>query len=101
VEQKLREREGRKGKGERMQRKRKKKKSWAEAHGPEKLQVLRGLIDGEDGSIVVDLPNIGTHHVITWTVSCFYYQGISGRRFTATQSTTSKWTKSKLHLSKL
>ena len=42
-----------------MQRKRKMKKSRAEAHGLEKLQVLRGLIDVEDGSVAVDLPNLG------------------------------------------
>ena len=41
-----------------MQRRRK-KKSRAEAHGLEKLQILRGLIDGEDGSVTVDLPNLG------------------------------------------
>ena len=44
------ERRRRKWKRERMQRRRKKKKSRAEAHGLEKLQVLRGLIDVEDGS---------------------------------------------------
>jgi hypothetical protein len=25
------------------------------------LQVIRGLIDGEDGSVVVDLPNLGLY----------------------------------------
>ena len=39
-----RERRRRKWKRERMQRRRKMKKSRAEAHGLEKLQVLRGLI---------------------------------------------------------
>ena len=43
VEQKVGERRRRKWKRERMQRRRK-KKSRAEAHGLEKLQVLRGLI---------------------------------------------------------
>ena len=38
---------------------RKKEKSGAQAQGLEKPQVLRGPIDGEDGSIVVDLPNLG------------------------------------------
>jgi hypothetical protein len=42
-----------------MQRRRRKKKSRAEARGLEKPQVLRGLIDGEDGSVVGDLPNLG------------------------------------------
>ena len=44
VEWKVRERRRRKWKRERMQRRRKTKKSRAEAHGLEKLQVLRGLI---------------------------------------------------------
>jgi hypothetical protein len=49
------ERERRRGKWmrERTQRRRK-KKSRAEAHGLEKLQVLRGLIDVEDGRIAVE-----------------------------------------------
>ena len=57
VEQKVGERRRRKWKRERMQRRRKKKKSRAEAHGLEKLQVLRYLIDVEDGNVAVDLPN--------------------------------------------
>ena len=56
------ERRRRKWKRERTQRRRK-KKSRAEAHGLEKLQVLRGLIDVEDGSVAVDLPNLGAQHV--------------------------------------
>jgi hypothetical protein len=51
--------EGKKWKRGRMQRKRKMKKSRAEAHGLEILQVLRGLIDVEDGSIAVYLTNLG------------------------------------------
>jgi hypothetical protein len=51
----------RKWERERMQRRRK-KKSRAEAHGLEKPKVLRGLIDVEDGSVVVDLPNLGAQH---------------------------------------
>ena len=47
VEQKVRERRRRKWKRERTQRRRKKEKSGAEAHGLEKLQVLRGLISSE------------------------------------------------------
>ena len=45
-----------------MQRRRKKNR--AEAHGLEKLQVLSGLKDGEDGSVSVYLPNIGAQHVL-------------------------------------
>ena len=66
-----------------MQRRRK-KKSRAEAHSLEKPQVLRGLIDVEDGSVVVDLPNLGAQHVFILTESCFQCQGIFGRRFTTT-----------------
>ena len=67
----------RKWKRERMQR-RKKKKSRAEAHGLENLQVLRGLIDMEDGSVAVDLPYLGVQNVFILTESCFYYWGIFG-----------------------
>jgi hypothetical protein len=57
----------------------------AEAYGLEKPQVLRGLIDLEDGSVEVDLPNLGAQHVIILTKSCFHCQGIIVRRFTATK----------------
>jgi hypothetical protein len=56
---KVGERRRRKWKRERTQRKWKER--GAEAHGLEKRQVLRGLIDMEDGSVAVDLPNLGTH----------------------------------------
>jgi hypothetical protein len=37
----------------------------------------------EDGSVAVDLPNLGAQHVIILTVLCFHCQGIFGlRRFT-------------------
>jgi hypothetical protein len=61
-----------------MQRRRQKKKSGAHAYGLEKLQVLRGLIDVEDGSVVVDLPNLGTQHVFILIESCFHCRGIFG-----------------------
>ena len=83
VEQKVGERR-RKWKRERTQRSRRKEKSRAEGQGLEKLQVLRALIDVEDGSVVVDLPNLGAQHVIILTESCFHCWGIFGRRFTAT-----------------
>ena len=56
----------------------KKKESRAEAHGLEKPQVLRGLVDVEDGSIVVDLTNLGAQHVIISAELCFHCQGIFG-----------------------
>ena len=77
VEQKVRERRRRKFERERMQRRRK-KKSRAEAHGLEKLQVLRGLIDVEDGSVAVDLPNLGAQHVFVLIELCFHCWGIFG-----------------------
>ena len=82
-----------KGEGGRRRRKRKrettlkrrKKKSRAEACGLEKLQVLRGLIDVEDGSVAADLPNLGAQHVIILSVLCFHCQVITGlERFTET-----------------
>jgi hypothetical protein len=55
------------------------------AHGLEKPQVLRGLIDVENGSVVVDLPNLGAQHVFILIESCFHCWGIFGmERFTAT-----------------
>ena len=44
----------------------------------EKPQGLRGLIDGEDGSVVVDLPNLGAQHVFILIVLCFHCRGIFG-----------------------
>lgn len=52
-----------------MQRRRKKKESRAEAHGLEKLPVLRGLIDVED---------LGVQHVFILTEWCFHCLGIFG-----------------------
>ena len=38
----------------------------------------------EDGSIVVDLSNLGAQHVIILTELCFHCWGIFGRIFTST-----------------
>ena len=46
--------------GEKAGWQRRKKESGIEAPGLEKLQVLRDLFYGEDGSVMVDLPNLGT-----------------------------------------
>jgi hypothetical protein len=67
------ERRRRKWERKRMQRRR--KKSGTEVHGLEKLEVLRGHIDVENGSVVVDLPNLGTKHVFILIVSCFHCRG--------------------------
>ena len=54
----------------------------AEAPGLEKPQVLRGLLYGEDGSVVVDLLNLGAEHV--FILSCvFIASAYLGWRFTA------------------
>jgi hypothetical protein len=47
----------------------------AEEEEEEELQVLRSLI-GEDGSVVVDLPNLGVQHVFILIELCFHCQGI-------------------------
>jgi hypothetical protein len=45
---------------------------------------LRGLIDGEDGSVEADLPNLGTQHV--FILSCvFIAKTYLGWRFTTTE----------------
>jgi hypothetical protein len=54
------------------------KESGAEALGLEKPQVIRGLIDEEDGSVVVDLPNLGTQLVFILIEFCFHCRGIFG-----------------------
>jgi hypothetical protein len=38
----------------------------------------------EDGSVMVDLPNLDAQHVIILIVLCFHCRGIFGWRFTAT-----------------
>ena len=65
-----------KEKMERTQRRRKKSKSRAEAHILEKPQVIRSLIDVEDGSVVVDLPNLGPQHVFILIELYFHCLGI-------------------------
>jgi hypothetical protein len=69
--------DGENGRG-RGHRRRRKKKSRAEARGLEKPQALRGLIDGDDGSVAVDLPNLGAQHVFILIESCFHCRGIFG-----------------------
>ena len=50
----------------------------AEARGLEKPQVIRGLIDGEDGSVVVNLPSLSTQLVFILIELCFHCLGIFG-----------------------
>ena len=77
VELKNWEREGG-GRGREGARRRRWKESGAEACSLEKLQVIRVLIDEEDGSVVVDLPNLGTQHVFILTELCYHCWGIFG-----------------------
>ena len=46
--------------------------------GLEKLQVIRGLFYGGDGSVVVDLPNLSTQHVFILTELCFHCPSLFG-----------------------
>ena len=71
VEWKVRERR-RKWKREGTQRRRRKKKSRAEAHGLEKLHIIRGFIDVEDGNVVVDLPNLCAQLLFILIELCFH-----------------------------
>ena len=48
---------------------------WSRSTWP-KPQVLRGLIDGENGSVVVDLPNLGTRVVFVLIELPCHCQGI-------------------------
>ena len=58
---------------------------WSRSTWPgETASSHRGLIDVEDGSVAVDLPNLGSQNVIILTVLCFHCWGIFGRRCTST-----------------
>jgi hypothetical protein len=56
----------------------KEKESRAEARDLEKPQVLRGLIDGEDGSVAVDLPNLGAQLVFMLIELSFHCPDLFG-----------------------
>lgn len=55
---------------------RKKKESGAEAPSLGKLQVIRGLLYREDGSVVGDLPNLGAQQVFILMELCFHFPGL-------------------------
>jgi hypothetical protein len=61
-----------------MMRRRWWKESRAESHGLEKPQVIRGLIDREDGSVVVDLQNLSAQLAFILVELCFQFRGIFG-----------------------
>ena len=52
------------------------KGSGAEARGLKKSQVVRGLTDGEDDSVVVDLLNLGAQLVFILIELCFSLLGL-------------------------
>ena len=49
---------------------------WSRSTWPGK--TIRNLIDEEDGSVVVDLPNLGAQHVFILIKLCFHCPGIFG-----------------------
>ena len=59
-----------------MQSRRKKKRS--RSKWPGKTTIYIRSLDVEDGSVVVDLPNLGTQHVFILIVLCFHCLGIFG-----------------------
>ena len=59
-----------------MQSRRKKKRSRSKWLG--EITSYIGTLDVEDGSVVVDLPNLGTQHVFILIVLCFHCLGIFG-----------------------
>jgi hypothetical protein len=63
--------------------------------GLEKLQVIRGLIDGEYSSVVVDLPNLGTHLVFILIELCFPCTGKFGLEIYCYKQITNKQLKSR------
>ena len=82
-----REREGENGKEDAERRK---EKSRTEVHGLEKPQVLRGLIDVEDGSVAVDLPILSAQHIIILIELCFHCRGIFGLEIYRNNSPSNK-----------
>ena len=54
------------------------KESGAEACGLEKLQGIRNFIDREDGSVVVDLPNLDMQLVFILIELCFLFLVLIG-----------------------
>jgi hypothetical protein len=55
---------------------RRRKENGAEACGLKKPQIIRGLIDGKDISVVVDLSNLGTQLVFILIELYFHCRGI-------------------------
>jgi hypothetical protein len=70
VEQKVREKKEKMEEGEDREEEEGGKQS--RSTWPGETEGLRSLIEGEDGSVAVDLPNLGTQHVLILTVLCFH-----------------------------
>jgi hypothetical protein len=51
---------------------------WSRSTWLGETEIIRGLTDGEDGSVVVALPNLGTQLVFILIELCFHCQGIFG-----------------------
>jgi hypothetical protein len=51
---------------------------WNRSSWPGETTSCKGLIDGEDGSVVVDLPNLGAQHGFIVIVLCFLCWGLFG-----------------------
>ena len=74
-------REGRiKRNRKKVQRRRRKKKKRSRSKWPGETASYIGSLDVEDGSVVVDLPNLGTQHVFILIVLCFHCLGIFGMK---------------------
>ena len=69
---------GEKGREDDGGQKRRWKESGTEACDPEKLQVVRGLLYGEDGCVEVDLLNLGAQLVFILIELCFHCPGNFG-----------------------
>ena len=61
-----------------------KKKCRAKANGLEKTQGLKGIIDGEGGSVVVDLYKLGTIHLFILIELLFINWAYLSWRFNST-----------------
>ena len=76
------------GKGEEAEKEEEEKRSrstWPGETASSKMNTCCApRLDVEDGSVVVDLPNLGAQHVFILTESCFHCRAYLGWRFTAT-----------------
>jgi hypothetical protein len=66
------------------------KRKWSRSTWPGETAGSKGLFYGEDGSVAVDLPNLGAQHVFIVTELCLHCPGLFGleiyHNITATQA---------------